>query len=220
MLESLRADVLVLTEVRDTTQLPGMSFWWSDPGQPPYAPRDRAVGIASRWSGRSLKVTDSRLSVCVVLEAPAPVGPVIVYGTIIPYAMDGVRQSLATKWERHRKAVADVVEDLNQIRGNAALRDACVVLAGDFNMCLDGSSWYGEPESRATLVDGLIRAGLRCHTLEDIRTSRGSDRAIVDHLWTTESLVPIDSLHIWCDRNEPGRLSDHNGVALRLATRG
>jgi len=165
-----------------------------------------------------LKVKDSRLSVCVALEAPAPLGVVIVYGTVIPYAMDGVRHRLATKWERHRKAVTDVLDDMNQLRANPAYRDASVVLAGDFNTNLDGSTWYGEPEARASLIDGLVRTGLRCHTLEDIRATRGSDRAIVDHVWSTANLLPVDSLQIWCDRKEPGRLSDHNGVAIQLAS--
>lgn len=86
VLEALQADVLVLTEVRDTTRLAGMEFWWSDPGAPPYSPRDRAVGIASRRGGQTVPVTDSRLSVCVAFEAPAPLACVIVYGTVIPYS--------------------------------------------------------------------------------------------------------------------------------------
>lgn len=217
VLGALRAGVLVLTEVRDTTRLPGMKFWWSDQGQPPYASRDRAVGIASHWCGHTLKVRDSRLSVCVALEAPAPLGRVIAYGTVIPYAQDGVRQRAAAAWERHHKAVTDVVADLRHLCSDPAYRDARIVLAGDFNTCLDGSSWYGEPEARSRLVNGLTLAGLQCHTLEDIRATRGSDRAIVDHLWTSANLFPAESLHIWCDREEPSRLSDHNGVALRLA---
>ena len=82
VLQNLLADIVVLTEVRDTTLLPGKQFWWSDAGQPPYKPRDRAVGIASTWTGRSLKVRDSRLSACVSLDAPSPLGRVIVYGTV------------------------------------------------------------------------------------------------------------------------------------------
>lgn len=217
VLKALQADVLVLTEIRDTTQLTGMTFWWSDPGAPPYGPRDHAVGIASHWRGRPLKVTDTRLSVCVALDAPAPLTCVIVYGTVIPYHLDGVRQKTAAAWQRHREAVNDVVADMDRLRSDPAHRDAGIVLAGDFNTNLDGSGWYGEPEARSLLVDGLTRAGLQCHTLEDIRKTRGSHRAIVDHLWTSTNLRPADSLHIWCDRNEPGKLSDHNGVALRLA---
>jgi endonuclease/exonuclease/phosphatase family metal-dependent hydrolase len=113
--------------------------------------------------------------------------------------------------------VNDVVADLNHLRLDPAFRDARVLLAGDFNTCLDGSTWYGDPEARAILVSGLARAGLKCHTLEDIRATLGADRAIVDHLWTSTNLCAAESLHIWCDRDEPGRLSDHNGVSLRLA---
>ena len=216
-LESLNLDVLVLTEVMDTTHLVGQEFWWSAEGKPPYKRCDRAVGVASHCAGEQLSVSDSRLSVCVVLDGRQPLGRVIVYGTIIPYALDGVRQGLAKPWERHRKAVTNVVADVRRLRSDPVLRGARLVLAGDFNMGLDGTRWYGDPAARAELVEGLAEAGLRCHTLEDIRATRGSDRAIVDHLWASFDLAPVDSLHVWCDRAESNRLSDHNGVALRLA---
>lgn len=215
-LNALRADVLVLTEVRDTTRIPGMKLWWSAEGAGSYASRDRAVGIASVWDGYNLRVAKHRLSVCVAFDAPAPLGRVVVYGTVIPYAMDGVRQGIATPWERHRNAVTDVVSDISRLRSDPALSSASFVLAGDFNTCLDGSGWYGEPKARVALVEGLERAGMRCHTLENIRQSRGATRALVDHVWASEKLKPSELLHIWCDRDEPGRLSDHNGVALRL----
>lgn len=182
----------------------------------PYSPQDRAVGIASRWPGKALPVRDSRLSVCVAFDA-ASMGPVIVYGTVIPYAQDGVRQKVATTWERHRQAVADLVCDINELRSAPAYRNAYVVLAGDFNTNLDGTRWYGDPDARERLVNGLSHAGLHCHTLENIRETRQSDRAIVDHIWTTTNLYPTEPLKIWCDRDEPGRLSDHNGVAIQLA---
>lgn len=220
ILKNLLADIVILTEVRDATRLPGMRFWWSDPGQPPYTPRDRAVGIASPWGGNALTVRDNRLSVCVALKAPPPLGCVVVYGTVIPYALDGVRQRSAVAWERHQKAVDDVVADLSQLRSDPVFRDARIVLAGDFNTCLDGSNWYGHPEARSKLVEGLTTAGLQCHTIEGIRSTRAADRAIVDHIWSSTDLSPAEPLHIWCDRNEPGRLSDHNGVSLLLhATR-
>lgn len=220
VIHKLLADVVVLSEVRDTTRLPGMQFWWSDAGQPPYRPSDRAIGIASTWSGKVLKVRDSRLSVCVALQAPEPLGCVIVYGTVIPYAMDGVRKGLAKAWERHQKAVDDVVADMSQLRADPAFRNARVVLAGDFNTALDGSNWYGQPEARSRLVEGLAIAGLHCHTLEDIRATRNSDRAIVDHVWSSYDLSAAGTLHVWCDRDQPGRLSDHNGVALNLVISG
>lgn len=216
VLLGLLPDVVVLTEVRDTTQLPGMQFWWSNPGQPPYQPSDRAVGIASRWSGEVLPVRDGRLSVCVALKAPLPIGQVVVYGTIIPYAQDGVREGLARSWERHHKAVDDVVADIHALRSNPTYQTARIVVAGDFNTCLDGSRWYGHPEARERLVQGLGRHGLRCHTTEDIRATRAADRAIVDHIWSCTHLEAEEPIHVWCHRAEPGRLSDHNGVAIRL----
>lgn len=216
ILNALRANVLVLTEVRDTMRIPGMKLWWSAEGTGSYASRDRAVGIASVWNGYTLEVADRRLSVCVVFDSPAPLGQVVVYGTVIPYAMDGVRQGTATSWERHRNAVANVVSDIARLRSDPVLSSASFVLAGDFNTCLDGSGWYGEPSARVALVEGLEGAGMRCHTLENIRQSRGATRALVDHVWASENLRSSGPLQIWCDRDEPGRLSDHNGVALRL----
>ena len=171
-LESLKADVLVLTEVRDSTHLEGQQFWWSADGRPPYKRCDRAVGLASHWDGEQLSVSDSRLSVCVALDGPRPLGRVVVYGTVIPYALDGVRQGLAKSWERHRKAVTDVVADVQRLSCDPVLRGARLVLAGDFNMGLDGTRWYGDPAARTKLVNGLAGAGLRCHTMEDMRRRR------------------------------------------------
>jgi len=143
VLQGLLPDIVVLTEVRDTTRLPGMRFWWSDAGRPPYAECDRAVGIGSRWSGEVLPVRDQRLSVCVALKAPSPIGCIVTYGTVIPYKLDGVRKGAALTWERHRRAVDDVVSDIVELRSSQMYRDARIVLAGDFNTCLDGSNWYG-----------------------------------------------------------------------------
>lgn len=216
VLQALLPDVVVLTEVRDTTQLPGMQFNWSNPGQPPYQASDRAVGIASRWNAEVLPVRDGRLSVCVALMAPLPLGRIVVYGTIIPYAQDGVRQGLARSWERHNRAIDDVVADMQALRSNPSYRDARTVLAGDFNTSLDGSRWYGHPQARERLIEGLGRHGLTCHTTEDIRATRAADRAIVDHVWSSTDLKAAEPVHVWCHRAEPGRLSDHNGVAVRM----
>lgn len=60
------------------------------------------------------------LSVCVASIAPLPLGRIVVYGTIIPYAQDGVRQGLARSWERHHKAVDDVVADIQALRSDPA----------------------------------------------------------------------------------------------------
>jgi hypothetical protein len=81
-LNALRADVLVLTEVRDTTRIPGMKLWRSAEGTGSCASRDRAVGIASVWDGYTLEGADRRLSVCVIFDSPAPLGRVVVHGTV------------------------------------------------------------------------------------------------------------------------------------------
>lgn len=215
-LDSLAADALVLTEVRDNLQFTSMLRWFSAEGKPPYNPSDRAVGIFSRWPGEMLEVTDSRLSVCVALEVPAPVGRTLVYGTIIPYSQDGVHSKQAPIWVRHREGVRNVVSDC--LRFRKAHPDAHLVLAGDFNMNLDGTKWYGDSEAREALFAGLDAAGLVCHSLADIRADLGADRANIDHICSDRGLRPIGPMHVLCARkDEPGRLSDHNGVALAFA---
>jgi len=217
VLEALCADVLVLTEVSDRTRLEGKHSWWSAPGQPPqYKPHHRAVGVFSGWAGVPLEVSDSRLSVCVALTAPKPLGLVLVYGTIIPYHDDGVRQGQAARWERHRKAIGLVLSDIKRIRCIPNYSSAHFILAGDFNTNLDGKGRYGDPVARQALMVGLEQLGLVCHTLEDIKATRGSCRSIVDHICMSEALQPSKPLHIWCDREGPGRLSDHNGVSVNF----
>ena len=216
ILQSLEADVAVLTEVREGVHSPWGHQWWSAEGKLPYQPRDRAACISSRWPGVPLPARDERLSVCVALALPEPWRQVIVYGTVIPYGLDGVRRRVATAWEWHRKAVRDVVADFQDLRRDAALRDARLILAGDFNTCLDGSGWYGDVQACQELLEGLESAGMSCHTLEDIRATRDSWRANVDHVWSSSDLRPASPLKIWCDRKEPEMLSDLNGIAVDL----
>lgn len=119
LLTSLEADVLVLTEVLDSNRLPGMHFWWSEPGKLPYSPNERAVGVASRWGeGRQLPVTDGRLSCCIGFDAPGALGQVVIYGVVIPYKFDGVAQGAAVPWERHRQCVEDVLNDIYRLRAD------------------------------------------------------------------------------------------------------
>ncbi|MDM0045719.1 hypothetical protein QTH91_14610 [Variovorax dokdonensis] len=218
-LGGLEADVLVLTEVMDDFIIPGMTPCFTAPGQPPYKPANRAAGIWSQWPSSRLPVTNERLSVCVALDAPALFGRVIVYGTIITYAMDGVRSKEARAWERHREAVRDVTEDCRTLRQNYP--EWHLVLAGDFNMNLDGTKWYGDKHATNLLLEGLTKTGMMCHTSEDIRKVHGADRANIDHIWTSEGLGAISPLKIWnARRDESDQLSDHNGVAIDLLPNG
>lgn len=216
LLASLNADVLVLTEVNDTAHVPGMIAILSADGSPPYEPRNRAVGVYTRHAQRQvLEVTDPRLSTCVAIDLPVGAGRLIIYGTVIPWHQDGVSAKVAKVWERHRQAVRDVVADCARLA--STYPSAHLVLAGDLNMNLDGTRWYGDEAAREDFVKGMIAAGLHCRTDEDIRVTRGADRAIVDHIWSTSGLAPVGAMRIWCAHKEDERLSDHNGVLCELS---
>lgn len=65
-------------------------------------------------------------------------------------------------------------------------------------------------------MEGLGCSELACHTTEDIRATRAADRTVVNHVWSSTDLKAAEPVHVWFHRAEPGRLSDHSGVGVRL----
>ncbi|MCE3269692.1 MAG: endonuclease/Exonuclease/phosphatase family protein [Ramlibacter sp.] len=85
-----------------------------------------------------------------------------------------------------------------------------MVLAGDFNMNLDGTRWYGLQDVKRQIRSDLEGARMKCCTLQDMR-SQGMPRANVDHIWVSDDVAQIGGPAVWF-----GKLSDHNGVSVEL----
>jgi endonuclease/exonuclease/phosphatase family metal-dependent hydrolase len=209
-LETVQADIYILTECHDLFELRGCSSFTSSAGVAPYDTRDRAVGVWSRWPILSTKNTaDPRLTICVEVETSH--GPMLVYGTVLPYHAEGAPS--ASRWEQHRKALALQVEEWSQLREAHPKHLMCV--AGDFNMNLDGQKWYGDAQSRTDLLAGLKAARMTCVTTADWQSQ--VDRSSIDHICVSHGLEIDAWVWPWAGKIGEHRLSDHNGVFVDVA---
>jgi endonuclease/exonuclease/phosphatase family metal-dependent hydrolase len=206
-IQSHMADVWILTEAHRGQEIPKMHPTFSAAGTEPYKPQECAVAIWSKWESRLIGVADPRVSTCAEVHLPGSDPRLLVYGTIIPYHGDGVRQGEAATWERHRKGAQVIAEDCANLRH--AYPDHVLVLAGDFNMSLDGTKWYGLNDVKTGLQKELTAAQLTCCTLDDLRERRHA-RANVDHIWTSNNSAQVGNAHYWFG------LSDHNGVVVEI----
>lgn len=216
LLESLQANICVITEVHESFELAGRSaMHLSAPGTPPsYKPADRAVGI---WSSlplvQKIPTTDARLAACVEVESE--LGLLLVYGTILPYRDEGRALGLES-WEAHRRACQLQLDDWQSLRERFPKHH--LIIAGDFNMTLGECNTYVDPPTRTKLLDGTARLGLRCLTEQDLRSVVG--RANIDHVFVSQGLRLSGAVQAWMgtsQKRSPKLLSDHNGVCVDIA---
>jgi endonuclease/exonuclease/phosphatase family metal-dependent hydrolase len=209
-LESLKADIYVLTECHGSFELGDCAASvMSSSGRPPYTHEDRAVGVWSRWPILATRETDDpRLTVCA--ETATPAGRMLVYGTVLPYHADGA--PAAGSWERHRRALAQQIAEWRQLRQDHPDHLMCV--AGDFNMNLDGRKWYGDAQSRTDLLAGLNAAELRCVTTEDWQAQL--KRSSIEHICIAANLQTVGPARAWSGDGQ-GRSRDA-GSAITTAS--
>lgn len=215
-LESVKADVYIITETHENFSLHGkLAAHLSDSGKPPYQSADRAVGIWTSWPMiRSIPTRDGRLTACA--EFDGPVRPIFIYGTIIPYRDDGRTEGMKS-WESHRRAIDDQLADWHDLK--ASHPNHQIIIAGDFNMTMGGSNAYVDTVSRTKLLAGCADYGLRCVT--DLDSRHVIDRSNIDHVVVSAGLECIEGPEFWWGdtefQGELRRLSDHNGVTVTLS---
>ena len=211
------ADVWVLTETRASIA-PADGFHGVH--TPPHQLRrpdedERWVSIWSRWPLQPTDLPpDPRGAVSAVVEAPD--GPVLVYGTVLPWANDPGDDGSRRMWQVHYEQIERQGAEWRLLRERHPVLP--LVFAGDFNQDRDGSGWYGTHHGRQLLTDALDDAGLICASAEDV-VATGKLRAhhLVDHIaicsrWAVRSDL---ALHCWEHIDIDGtRLSDHPTVAL------
>jgi hypothetical protein len=212
-------DIWVLTETHDDVQPPGHShhlhcaqqLGWQQPGE-------RLVSIWSRFPLTPVETACPGFTAAARLQPPGFPRPLLIYGTVITYAHDTAPINggdRAPAWSRHRAAVAAQTLEWRQLLDRFAGHDLCV--AGDFNMNLDGTRWYGVKDARAALLQGMADAGLHCWTTENFRVTRpGLGRASVDHIAFSDSPNLRARVDAWPGTDDGLTLSDHNGVAIEI----
>lgn len=209
-IKEVDADVWILTET-NAAITPGDDYF-SVATLPVHNYHSLGENFTTIWSRfrmqRKIITFDPEFSVCVEIESP--LGPMIVYGTIITYANDKGPDGKSRRWEEHRKSILRHSEDWKRIRSEYT--DHHFVVGGDFNQSRDGSGWYEDKDSVELLTNALQKSSLVCITEEKTKLKT---RSSIDHICVSEGLVADFS--VWegtTDGNQ--KLSDHNGVLVDL----
>ena len=217
ILRDADADIWALTETHDELDL---------------SSTHAAVSTLQRPSGRVGGRWTTIWTRCPVLAAPAvadpirtvaalldtPFGPVLVYGTVMPWGNDAGPdpKSPSTRWTEQGRVLPEQVAEWARLRGQHP--GAALVVAGDFNMNLGGKHHYGTLRGRVTLREGSSKNGLFCAT-ETERVPSGAlrdppiDHVAVPACWEGRTTVAA----AWEGRAPDGvKLSDHSGLVVEV----
>ena len=191
------------------------------------------ITICTRWEILEQVTTfNPYRTACCIVESP--LGPLIVYGTIIPYQMAGVNgnrypETGKRAWQMHLEDIQLQSEDWKVITQKHP--GVPMIVAGDFNQTRDGNGrGYGTSEGRSILSNELMRNNLTCITEEDYRSTRhlkphprtGKTRRNIDHICVSTHLVTEFEINTgaWNGFTPEGKLlSDHNGVYADIWSR-
>jgi hypothetical protein len=215
LLLSAAADVWVLTETRDSLALsPTHSAVHSDP-RPRTRVGERWVSLWSRFPLLArVEVRDPSRTVCALFDAPS--GPLLVYGTVMPWHADRGPDDAAKGWTEQHRVVPEQAAEWKALRD--AHPNAALVVAGDFNMSLGGPRYYGTKLGKQLLEVGLTGAGLACVTrTEDVPVGL-LGKPHIDHIavpaaWSSRSRV----VAAWPGTIDGVRLSDHSAIVVEIA---
>lgn len=209
------ADIWVLTETSSAIELPGYAAALSPPVLGYHASGENYTTVLSRWPLlRVVPTWEPSLSVCA--EVICPLGPCLIYGTIIPYANYRGADGNSKRWVEHRKSIEAHRREWMKLRREFPAH--AMILAGDFNQSRDGSGWYEDAASVAQLTAALQDSDLACVTQQNFRDTFGLPRATIDHVcvggWLAGKPTQVSA---WPGTTGTGtKLSDHNGVAVRI----
>ncbi|MBI2479796.1 MAG: endonuclease/exonuclease/phosphatase family protein [Planctomycetia bacterium] len=230
-IRQLEADVWILTETNENVS-PGNGFQRAV-SSTISGYHDAGESRTTIWSRfpvlQQIGTHDPDTAVCI--EVDSPVGPLLVYGTVIPYHDAGTRATYRSAgrdqvgmpaWQLHHESIPSHEADWRRIREKFPTHHICV--GGDFNQSRDGHLWngrlwYGTEEGRKLLSDSLNRVGLVCKTEEDfVESGKLTTRSTVEHICLNEALAQkVKDVDAW-EAGEFGnkKLSDHNGLHIDI----
>lgn len=215
-LMSKPAGIWILTETHDDLDLSETHAAVSTTQRPTGRKGGRWVTIWTQWPVlQRIAVGDATRTVGTLLDTP--VGPLAVYGTVLPWHSDpGSGDSPAKSWSEQDRVLPLQLAEWRAIQDS--LPGVPLVVAGDLNMNLGGKHYYGTKRGRKALRDGLADLGLGCATEYDRLPEGVLQYSPIDHI-----VVPIDWLertHVedaWEGTNEDGRkLTDHSGLLIHV----
>jgi len=214
-LREMACDIWVLTETHDDLDL--------GPDYHAVSTTQRVTGRAgARWTTiwsrcpitKEVSAGDSNRTVAALVESP--LGPLVVYGTVLPWHSDLGPDASAKVWAEHHRVVPMQAKEWARLR--ADYPEAALCVAGDLNMNLGGPHYYGTAKGRELLRDGLRDASLACVT-ETERVPEGLlSHGPIDHICVSEQLASRATVvGAWEGRDGDGvRLSDHSGLVVAV----
>jgi len=140
----------------------------------------------------------------------------IVYGTVMPWHSDPGTTG-ARNWVEHHRVVPEQAREWLELR--SAYPGIALCVAGDFNMDIGGSHYYGTKTGRSALSDGLREAQLDCVTSTDRIPAGKLAHAPIDHICVSTTLAAGAAVvDAWNGTLDGIRLSDHSGLVIECSS--
>ena len=162
------ADIVILTETCDAVDLSRYGYHSAQTEKNDYG--KYCSVISSKFPFRKSYLThDPATAVC--REVETPLGPLIIYGTIITYRDDKGEGGTSKRWDEHLREIDKQGANWHDIQGQAN-RHVPLCVAGDLNQTRDGSHRYSTKETIARLDAQLTENALDCLTEEDFEVTK------------------------------------------------
>lgn len=210
-----KADIWVLTETHDDLNLSETHRAVSTVQRPTGRAGGRWTTIWTRWAVREVVAVDDPVRTTAAL-IDAPSGPLLVYGTVLPWGTDPGPTGGARGWTEMDRVLPLQLAEWRRLR--ARYPEAALVVAGDFNVNLGGPHYYGTERARKVLRAGLEELQLGCATESDRVPSGALVHPPIDHIVVPAAWLPRTTVSsAWEGRDPHGRgLSDHSGLVVEV----
>ncbi len=212
------ADLWVLTETHDNLDLSASHVPIHSRQRPHGRPGGRWVSIWTRFPVlHSVEVIDPVRTVAAMVMVPT--GPLLVYGTVMPWASDRGDAPFGAPvraWSEHHRVVAQQGEEWAALRERYPGVDLCV--AGDLNMNLGGKHYYGTAHGRRLLREAMMAHDLFCATETEQVPAGSLAHPPIDHVLLPTAWAPRTAvIATWEGRDGPEpRMSDHSGLVVAV----
>ena len=207
-LQSVSADLVVITETRISFGLPGGTTAWSEPPVGSrFAPDERKVVLWSAYDFDVINV-DSPIDSTrfVAARVHTPLGSLVVLAVCITWHMAEVTYHHGPKkkpWEEHFAYLEHLVPIVDSI-------DEPLVVAGDFNQR------YPRVKGGNLKAAAALEATFKDLTIVTAGTLTGCTRPGIDHIAISSELTASNVVG-WPNNVTGNRLSDHDGAACDVA---
>lgn len=217
-LRTEKADIWVLTETRDTLDLADTHTAVRSEPRAMRPSGSRWTVIWTRWPVlERVPTTDPQRTVAAVIEAPS--GPLVIYGTVLPWHADGgpAPDQAARGWAEQDRILPIQLAEWRTIQDR--FPEAPLIVAGDLNMNLGGPHYYGTARGRTALQEGLRDLGLGCATTTG-DVPPGLLRAPpIDHVLVRSAWLPRTRVvSAWEGDADGVKLSDHSGLMIEVTS--